>query len=457
MKEKIIIPRKDHEVYFIRIPEDIKSNKIQSYVYDKLSELHPGSSASICVDIKKLTFKKIRWFMVTVIEAEKLTEYQIIHKGAILYTNTSIFANSDKFVSDGLKTIDDELIGFDSEKNMPVSLPLDSVNTSSRQIHANRNKHIPYGCYVFNYKKPNWLIAAIPVGITLIILLTIAYISKKIPEQKNTQVIIEPNFEQSSETASTPPAFAILANIAELILNSKGEIERWQYHDGTSSGVIMECKDISALTANTIFNEIEYMTLRDIQNVNYIEGKPAVTIILNTKTDIYSLPVSMTFFEQNTIFNAAHELTAFLSSQKNTIISETFPSSNNGFELYSINYTANGNSLVTSMSIIEKICEKHSMFIKGLEIKIGSDRKTFTVTCAFAYNAEFSNYYVVPDEEKKIIPLAFGYRPVINYTSVVTEEPREEKMTIIGRIKDTGNEHIYYYDGEGKIRIRSDR
>jgi len=54
MKSKIIIPRKDHEVYFIISPEGIKRRDAQYMIYDKLSELHPGFNATTRVDIKTI-------------------------------------------------------------------------------------------------------------------------------------------------------------------------------------------------------------------------------------------------------------------------------------------------------------------------------------------------------------------------------------------------------------------
>ena len=88
--EKIIIPRRDHEVYFIPVPETLRPKSMRPFVVEQMDKLHPGFSGETAMDIRRLVFDKDRWLMVTVMKPETLAEYRILHKGAAFFTNTSI-------------------------------------------------------------------------------------------------------------------------------------------------------------------------------------------------------------------------------------------------------------------------------------------------------------------------------------------------------------------------------
>jgi hypothetical protein len=458
MKHKIIIPRKDHEVYFIPMPEGFKSQMTQSFIFDKLSEMHPGFSATTRADIKTLEFNKKRWFMVTVIAGESLAEYRLMYKNVTLYTNTSIIVNENDFTSNGTRTIDDELIGFDSVKNEPVSVPLETANFSGGQSLVKMINNIPSGYGVFNIKKPKWLIAVILIGIMTLIFLPVAYTSSIMPNQPYVSDIPEDNVNQEPEKIYMPPAFVILANIAELFTNVNGEIDRWQFNENSDPNLIIQCKGISALTAHAVFDGIEYMELEDIRIVNYIENKPNVTISLRTKQDLYTMPVSLMFSERNVILSASAELAGLFNNQHITVVSEVLPSPDNGYEFYTINYLSNHRNLIYSIEAIEKLCEKNSLLIKRLDITASTDKRTFAVNCSLSYYNKLPDSYAnVPDDKKHFILLAFGYKPERYITSPVIVESTSGNLSIIGTIRDSDGKSIYFYDSDGKIRIRSER
>ncbi|MCL2209672.1 MAG: hypothetical protein FWC19_05790 [Treponema sp.] len=454
MKLKIIIPRKDHEVYFIMPPEGFKLRDTQNMIYDKLNELHPGFTAASCIDIKLFEFNKTRWFMVTVMAGETLAEYQIIHKKAILYTNTSIMANTKNFTINAPERIDDELIGFDVRRNEPVSIPAETVSISNNQIFAGRIEKIPSMHGVFNRRKPKLIIAVASVFILLLVFLSLIFTSVKTSE--NTVIVVPDREEnQLDEKALLPTAFAVLADIAELFLMENGVIERWQYNLANNSEVTVQCNGISAFTAVAIFEHIKYLTLDDIQNINYIEGKPATTIVLRAKHDVYSTPVSYAFTGQEGIFIAAEELTGLFINQNIIINSEIFPSTGNRYMTYTIIYTANEERLINSIDIMEEICNKYPLFIRSFDIAASRERREFTITCAFSYNEALDETAVVPNDKKQKIPSAFGYKPVSYSTYSFIAEQVPEKTSLIGTIKDSNNHTVFYHDSEGKIRIRS--
>jgi hypothetical protein len=400
--------------------------------------------------------------MVTVIAGETLAEYQIIHKNASLYTNTSILAHSKNFTSSEPEEIDDELIGFDSEKNIPVSIPLDIINNQSYQIFSDKINKTPSSYGVFTKKKPKWLFAVIFTGIIITaILIPAIYISS----ENNILVIFENPIEPPPEMLPMPSAFEILTFIAELFLKEKGEIDLWQFNYEIAPSLIIQCNSISALTAHNIFKEIDYLSLDDIQIVNYINNEPVIAISLRTMHDIYKLPSLNIFPQQSEMLAASTELINELNKQHITIISETFPSGDNNYKLYTINYLANDRNLIYSMEIIEELCKKYDLLVYRLDIAADTERNIFNITCSLSHSYPINNQNIEQDNKKHLIPLAFGYRPpppqqpqqpVINLSYPVITEVISERMSLIGTIRDSNGKLIYFHDSNGRINIRSE-
>jgi hypothetical protein len=202
------------------------------------------------------------------------------------------------------------------------------------------------------------------------------------------------------------------------------------------------------------------MELEDIRIVNYIENKPNLTISLKTKQDLYTMPVSLIFSEQSVILSASAELAGLFNNQHITVVSEILPSPDNGYESYTINYLANYRNLIYSIEVIEKLCEKNSLLIKRLDIIASTDKRTFAVNCSLSYYDRLSDSYVnVPNNKKQLILLAFGYIPerYIPPPVIVESTSESEILSVIGTIRDSDGKSIYFYDSDGKIKIRSER
>ena len=472
MKQKIIIPRKDHEIYFIPMPEGLKSNMAKKHVYDTLSELHPGFSVNSHVDIKSIVLNKKRWFMAAVIAADILAEYRIMYRGALFYTNTSILAYEKSFLSNNPASVDDELIGFDSEKNMPVSIPMDIEKTSGGQYLAGKLDHVSMRCSVFKRNNTKLFAAAILAGFAVLAVFLLVYFYSNTNMYKPVDIITEYDSslrleEQPAQIVYIPSAAGILAHISELFLLENGEIESWQFNEGAQPVIIIQSKNMSPLIAHTLFSGLEYIVLQDIQNVNYTDGKPRLTITLNLKLDIYSMPVSLPFTDKNTMFAEIEKLTDLLKDRNAAIYSEILPSVNNSFQSYTISFTADDKSLVHSMEVIEEFCEKYSIRVKSLNVSAEADKKTFVITCTFSQADILNGRIKKFDVKNESIPLAFGYRPVeVKRIKIQTEEKQtlisvpEERIVIgkmIGSIADADGKNIYFYNSDGKITIRNEQ
>ena len=466
MKQKIIIPRKDHEIYFIPKPEVLKFRAAKKFVFETLSGLHPGFSHGSSVDVKSVLFNKKRWFMATVISADILAEYGIMYRDALFYTNTSILAHEKNFTACSPARVDDELIGFDSEKNMPVSVPLDAVNSTSGQSLAEKLNRVSRRHGVFKRNNVKWLAAAVLLCLSVFVMFISALVYTSTNNQKPADITVEKKMEQPLEHKYIPSGISILARISELILQENGEIERWQFNEEIMPGIIIQSKNISVLKANALFNEMEYIALQDIQNVNYSDGKPQLTILLNLVQDVHPLPVSLSFEDRNKIVEEISELTGSLSGLNINIISEILPSAANNYQAYTVCFTADEKNVIGSMEIMEEFCDKYSLRVKSLAVSAQADKKTFIVTCVLSKTDIHDGITVKLDAKKESIPLAFGYKPVemkqtaapIEKTRLQISMPEEEIVMgkIIGSITDSDGRNMYFYNSDGKITIRND-
>jgi len=470
MKQKIIIPRKDHEIYFIPAPDKIKFYMMKKHVLDALSELHPNFSIDSHVDIKSVYFNKKRVFMATVIASDVLKEYRIMYKDALFYTNTSILANEKRFSTYCTSALDDELIGFDSEKNIPVSIPLDTVNTSGDQVLSGRLKNIPLKCSVFSRNIEKWTAASILTGLIILTLFLIINFKSNTDNQNYIDITSEDHSnyrfaEQPSQIINMPSVISMLAHLSQLYLQANGEIENWQFNGETDPVIIIKSKNITALKAKELFNELEYIALQDIQNVNYTDGKPQMTIELHQKKNVYSQPVSFAFGDKNTMYAEIAELTDSLAGIKIDILSEILPSAHNNFQFYTLSFKTNDINLIGSMEIIEEFCEKFSLQIKRLDVFLQSDRKIFIVTCSISPTDIQKIRIVKLDAEKESIPLAFGYKPVEVKQIKINEEKQiiasihqeiPDIGKIIGSITDAGGKNVYFQNSNGKFTIRNE-
>jgi hypothetical protein len=404
MKKKIV-PRSDHEVYFLKAPEDLKEKQVRSFVAEQLDRLHPAFSISTVFDYKLFVFNKARWLMVTVMEESDIAEYRILYKGAALFTNTSIRANAKDFVSGGIKSIDDESIGFDTIKNCPVSLPLENEKTVDDQDLSGRLGKIPVSHGVFLKKTPKWLLSLAASAVILLISAFPLYYFLSNYKAEPLPVV-EVQTEPSREIKYLPGAIEILARVSSGIAGAGGEISRWQYNENIESLLVIQLRAMDVLTAHEIFGEYDYVILQDIQNVSYIDGIPHITVNVKKEEEDYTVIAGATFPGQSSFIPVIIELNNAFRQNKITIVSETLPTSGNNS--YVITYTANDSGLVSSLEIFTALCEKYSLKVSNIDITINDERQRFTVINTLSHRDDPA--HIEKPFAIEMIPAAFGYR-----------------------------------------------
>ena len=449
---KIIIPRKDHEVYFIHIPGDIKVKQIHHYVTEQLDKQHPAFNDTSAIDLQQFFFDEARWIMATVMDEEIFSEYKILNKGAGFFTNTSIKVNQNNFLHAGINTIDDEQIGFDAEKKLPVSIPLEPENIGAQEL-ALLLRTIPPRHGVFNKKIPHRRIALASSALVVMLLIsfTFAFTSKS-ATQIQAPVL---HTEHIVEIKYLPFATEILAVVASDIVNAGGEMLRWHYNEGAEPIMTLQLQGVNVLAVYKIFEQYGYVFLQEIKNVSYIDGKPHVTINMNTARPNYTVHSSIMFPTQSSALPIIIKLTNAFQQSGITITSEALPVSGNSY--YTITYTVNDKNLIRSLDIISEICAKYPLRVKSMDISIANDKHQFAVNAALVYFDVPIHIKPLSENDKKVIPKAFGYTIPAppSVPEVKTIQSTNPEPPIIGSIRGGGTNITFYRDtSSGKIRIK---
>ena len=481
--KKIRIPRRDHEVYFIPVPETLKSKRTGPFIFGQMEKLHPGFSGENALDIKRLVFNKTRWVMATVMEAETLEEYRILNKGCAFFTNTSIAVYKKDFAACGVKTVGDELIGFDSD--YPVSIPLesgppDSGKTGNAEDLAKAVKTAPARCRVFTGRIPALRVTAMIACAVLLSLIPLFFF----PAAKEAKEPAIVSFDIAKATPSpeskyTPAAMEILADFSEDLFLAGGVMTRWQYSEGSGPFVVIETRGIDILSLRNIFNQYRYVVLEDMHDVRYIDGEPYLTVFLSVLRKGYALPPAGTFFSQSFSLPIFSDLMGEFKHREISVVSETLPSTENDNAIYTVTYTAKDSALISSLEIITGICDKYPVRVKAMDVSIAGEGNYFAVLCSLSQSdAPRNTAYGLGDEKERIhlaiIPTAFGYKeappllpPPMEVTVQLQEpiapqiplEPQAREITpevsVLGTIRDDRGQILFYREaGDNKIIIK---
>jgi len=447
--KKIIIPRKDHEVYFISAPDDLKRKFVHQFVYEQLQKLHPAFSEASVFDWQYLVLNNSQWIMVTVMDRETFNEYRILNKRAAFFTNTAIAVRKKDFASNGINTIDDEQIGFDSENNKPVSFPLEIEKKDGIPDQEAALKAIPpwYGLFTENEQRRG--ITTLSIGILAIMLLSLVFALAA--KSTKEPICLDLPVEAIAETRYIPSAIEILEKFSCDIVEAKGIMTHWKYDEDADPIMEIQMQGIDLTKIYEICNRYEFLSLLDIQEIKYNEGKPFVTIQLNQAGKGYALFNANAFSSQSSTIQLVDDLSNLLRQQKVSISFEILPSGHNGKNSYTISYTAKDRNLISSLETISASCNEYSLSIKRLDVSIANDYSLFTVNVSLSRSGE-ANHAYSPGNEKGKIPIAFGYKEeVIKILSPDNKTiETKPKNTLVGSIKDSSGQMVFYHDASTK-------
>jgi hypothetical protein len=459
--KKIIIPRKDHEVYFISAPTDIKRKSIRPFIYEQLQKLHPTFSDATVFDWQHLAINNLQWFMVTVMDRETLEEYRILYKGAAFFTNTAIAIHKKSFIGGGINVIDDELIGFDMENNRPVSFPPEhpaeraSADNNPSPAQQDALRYIPVWHGVFTKNRQRQGLKTLGISIPAIIFLSLIFILAA-KGTKNT-IHLDLPAEQSEETKYLPSAIEILEKFSCDIVEAGGRMAYWKYNEDSDQIIEIQIQGIDLLRIYNICNRYEFLSLLDMHDVKYKEGDPVVTIQFDHGGKGYTFAKNGVFPSQESAIQLINQISESLQKEKVSISSEILPSDHNRKSCYTIAYTAKDVNLISSLEIIAAFCNEYSLNISKMDVSIANGNNSFTVNVSLSQSGEsFHALHSLGDEKTKI-PVAFGYKEEIPNIAppVIKAIEAKPENSLLGSIRDTSRQLVFYHDANtNKIFIR---
>jgi len=451
--KKIIIPRKDHEVYFISAPDDLKRKFVRQFVYEQLQKLHPAFSEASVFDWQYHVFNNSQWIMVTVMDRETFEEYRILNKRAAFFTNTAIAVRRKDFINSGINTIDDEQIGFDSENNKPVSLPLEIERGSDPSDQEAALSSIPpwYGLFSENEQRRG--ITTLSIGFLAMVVLSLVFALAA--KSAKEPIHFDPPANPIAETKYYPPAIEILENFSRDIVEAGGVMTRWKYDEEADHIIEIQLQGIDLKKIYEICGGCDFLSLQDIHDVKYNDGKPFVTIQLNKAGKGYTLFNASAFSSQSSTIQLIDGISNLLRQEKVSISSEILPANHNGKNYYTIAYTAKDRNLISSLEIIAASCNEYSLDIKKMDVSITNDYHLFTVNVSLSQSGKTNQPYSLGNEKNKI-PIAFGYREeikkIISDIVLPDKKPVETKPknNLVGSIKDSSGQMVFYHDVDTK-------
>ncbi|GHU96930.1 hypothetical protein FACS189483_01400 [Spirochaetia bacterium] len=468
MKNNLLLSRKDHEVYFFSRDIPDKRIKPDQYINDKLHELHPAYSSLSVFDSKRITIRRKTWLMVTVMSRELLAEYRLEHPASGFFTRTSLLLYMPDITEHPEYIFPDEIIGYSKETDEPLSIPSPGRNSPWPEHEKLINAlllHAPARHRLFR-KKPSPLVILLPfvIGIIAVIaIVTMQYTARKAPEaaREPHEVINEPD----GEITSMPSPFAMLADIADILVTAGGTMLQWHYYENADPAFIIPVSGADTARLYTQINLRDYVRVQGISEIRYENSVPLYTLNLSCDPAAYPIPGHIPFTgpEQELAFLAV--LRSALSAYPVQIISEIVPSAAQGNGDITIAFTCDSRYFVNALEQVEDLFSREGMRILFMTIAFDRPKNTFTCTFSFTPIPEGVPVSRVLGENKASILPAFGYTepeakpPPVTRTVAAQAETEIDVSgyTKIGVIRDEEDKKIVYYrNSEGKIVTREE-
>jgi hypothetical protein len=453
MKKNIIIPRKDHEVYFIPATKRVKRKALHTFISGRLRELHPGFSATTVFDVKKITLKNKTWYVTTVMLQETLIEYRVLHRGASFFTPTGLLVNAKDFVSHPVYILPDETIGYDAEHETPVSVPgIASGYKNSEPLSPDRiNDLLERVCGfqgIFKKKAP-FLFYILPVIVLLAVPVLFLSRGRFTADLSMPAASPPPQPEEIIRLHPLPSAFECLAQISSLVKSGNGIIHQAQYDEilpvlwslnlgGIEPGLFLES-----------VNSLPYVASPSISDIRYTDGKPRYTASLSLYTDFYHIPDASPFLDRETLFAVLSALRTLLRDYRVHLVSETLPQPDNDY--CAVSLTVSASDFIKTIETIETELDNKRLRIRRMTVSYVADNTSFLLVYSFSpYRETDASVPLLSGDETAILP-AFGYTPApaVQKPAAKTDYSAYIKVGVI--YDEDGTVTTYYRDAAGKI------
>jgi hypothetical protein len=465
MRKRVLIPRKDHEIYIIPVNGKAppRGKALARLVRDTLRVSHPGYSDTTEYDVKRVAIKSKRYLVITVIEKSTLTEYRLLNQHCPFYTATSlILARGEGYVS-GPFVAADETIGL-TGTDEPYSFPADNPGIAKSaederviRLMKNAGKHSRV------FRKPNpFRLYLIPAVLIIFVIFSFVYY-----HGNNKPVPSSPPVGTAPGMPVLPSVIDILADISDKIVNNRATLLHWHYDENADPVIRVSVEGTDAESLLEAINGIPYTVLYNISDIHYVSRKANYELALSLNKEDYAVPLQYIIDNQRLSRALIPALRSGIMEEGGTVQSEILPVQANGYAS-SIVFSGGKDIIVKIFDIFEKTLRSGKARVVYMDAYIEADR--FNVSATFAQGYDMPDDQI-PSDRFGMIAAAFGFdtaavsektdvpvqRQIGREEKKETENNQREGYVKIGVIRDgNGKSFVYYRTAEGKITTESE-
>jgi hypothetical protein len=281
MNKAVLIARNDHDVYFVELlPSDRQSPRALALLAGKaLLERYPGFSRETAFDFGVVRTRERRWLMVTAIERRELDGYRRVAPFRRLATATSALVRDRRFFELPVSRYGDELIGYNAERDEPVSQPLTERDVGSPEGSVDIAKAARrFRAAVFPRPSRNarlrafpFAIAAFAAALIAVAALVCAGFGNPAGSQASlTDTGLTAGLPGSgTESVSFPGACRALVDISSALLSARGTLDAYSYDETADRPVRVEVRGCDPLELGDALSRIAYLSKPEYGRIEY--------------------------------------------------------------------------------------------------------------------------------------------------------------------------------------------
>lgn len=282
MNKAFIIARYDHDVYFAELlPSDRRSLRALAALAEKtLLERHPGFSRETAFDFGVVRTREKRWLMVTAMERRELEGYRRAASFRRFATATSALVRDRRFLDLPVSRYGDELIGYDAERDEPVSLPLtdrdggmpEGAVDIAKAACALRAAVFPRMSRSARHRALPFALAAIMVASLAVAACVRAGVGGGYPG--SLPASIDADFSAGSpgngaEAALFPGGCRVLVDVSAALLSARGSLDSFSYDEAADRPVRVEVRGCDPLELGEALSRIAYLSNPEYGRIEY--------------------------------------------------------------------------------------------------------------------------------------------------------------------------------------------
>jgi hypothetical protein len=454
VKKRILIPRKDHEVYISPFSGKTGKKSVRYFAEETLRALHPGFSDTSVFDTVVLSVNDKTFLIITVMVKTTLAEYRLLNPRSIFFTATSLFLNMSGAENAAAVELADERIGF-MDTGEPYSEPCDNPVAAGSEEYRRVQKLLKTAKgknAVFKKRSRHPVIISVVGVLTTILAGVLYYPIKKAP-------YVPPAAEPVLEKDVIPTVFETLSDISGHITKVGGTMTGLRYDVYSDPEINIAVKGPDVEHIFDITKKIPYLALFKVSDVRYTEKKAQYDAAFSFRYDDYASLQPYIPESGDALFSLLSEVRTGIRDRGASIVSETLPVRENGFEVM-VNFTGGRKPASEVFSFLGEKLSQSGVGVTRMNISYENSR--FDVTITFVPILDVKDTAFVSGLGETLVTAFAGVeqprqnpppKPVVKPVIKNQNEGREE-YDRIGVIRDNdGTSYIYYKTKKGNMVV----